>query len=212
VCTPLAAPPPPYRPLLITLVLAAAACAASLACLIGAESANLSTVHTVFGPRTVSGFRTNHVHLSAGKYWIYEDPGGTDNFPLPPSGFTVTGPDGRAALTTVPNVVKPVDAAGPLLGVGLFAGIASFAVPNDGPYAITLDGLAQGGKLFVAEPPGSAARRVGPWILGVLASGTVTAWCRRRLRRLRRRGLPWRPEGTGHLSGLIGYAQPENGR
>ena len=125
---------------------------------------NLHSVHTV----PVGGSHT--LQLSPGSYQIYQDPGES---PAPPKDFTVSGPSGRVRVEAQPGTLSPFDAAGPLLGIGLFIPAVSFDVRNVGTYFVTVaPGYQTSNKVFVGESRQIATIFL-PWLMVLVIGMTL---------------------------------------
>jgi hypothetical protein len=126
---------------------------------------NLHSVHTV----PVGG--QHALHLSPGNYQIYQDPGES---PAPPEDFTLTGPNGRLSVEAQSGMLSPFDAAGPLLGIGLFIPAVSFEILKAGTYYVTVaPGYQTSNKVFLGESRQVATVRVLPWLMGLVTGMTL---------------------------------------
>ena len=132
--------------------------------LVVASYQNLHSIHTV----PVGG--SHALQLSSGTYQIYQDPGES---PAPPKDFTVSGPSGRVSVEAQPGTLSPFDAAGPLLGIGLFIPAVSFDVRNVGTYFVTVaPGYQTSNKVFVGESRQIATIFL-PWLMVLVIGMTL---------------------------------------
>jgi hypothetical protein len=149
------------------------AVAVVLACATGfavSEIAALSTVQVVHaqGPATI--------HLGPGAYDISQnigDPG----FPDDSSELSITGPGGLVPVQTVQPVLSFDDPAEAFLGAYGCTPVMRFTIRQAGPYTVTVnEGYGISGA-WISEPLATVARRVFPWVLGLVAALLAMAVC-----------------------------------
>jgi hypothetical protein len=149
------------------------AVAVVLACAIGfavSEIAALSTVQVVHpqGPATI--------HLGAGAYDISQDIG-DQGFPGDSTELSITGLGGLVPVQTVQPVLSFDDSAEAFLGAWDCTPVMRFTIRQAGRYTVTVkDGYGISGA-WISEPLATVARRVFPWVLGIVAALLTMAVC-----------------------------------